>query len=112
MRPLDGAFGSGTRSASNGTKSPLSQYASKTADIFATTSGLRTPDTRTFHSSPVTCAECVRFDDPMYAVEYPLSRWNSQAFAWRRVDVVSYDTRTSAPSAASSSSARSSVLLV
>ena len=54
---------------SNGTKSPLAQYDSKTAAIFATTSGLRTPDTRTFHSRPVTIAEWVRFDDPMYAVE-------------------------------------------
>jgi hypothetical protein len=50
-------------------KSPLAQYESKTAVIFATTSGLRTPETRTFHSSPVTIAECVRLEDPMYAVE-------------------------------------------
>ena len=35
------------------------------------TSGFRAPDTRTFHSSPLICAECVRFDDPMYAVEKP-----------------------------------------
>ena len=41
----------------------------KTAAIFATASGLRTAETRTFHSSPSTCAECVRFDEPMYAVE-------------------------------------------
>ena len=45
------------------------QYVSKTASIFAITSGLRTPETRTFHSRPVTFAECVRFDEPMYAVE-------------------------------------------
>ncbi len=31
--------------------------------------GCGRPTTRTFHSSPMTCAECVRFDEPMYAVE-------------------------------------------
>ena len=64
---------------------------------------------RTFHSSPSTCAEWVRFDDPMYAVECPDRRWNSHAFACNRVVAVSYDTRTSAPNAASSSNARRSV---
>jgi hypothetical protein len=34
---------------------------------------------------PVTWAECVRFDEPTYAVEKPLRRWNTQALAWRRV---------------------------
>ena len=56
----------------------------------ASTSGLRAADTRTFHSSPVTCAEWVRFDEPTYAVEKPERRWNIHAFAWSRVvlDVV------------------------
>src|SRR5262249_51726317 len=70
-------------------KSPLSQYDSKTAAILATTSGLRRPETRTFHSKPVTWALCVRFEDPMYAVVVPRCLWNSQALAWRRVVVVS-----------------------
>ena len=73
------------------------------------TSGLRAPDTRTFHSSPVTCAECVRFDEPTYAVEKPDNRWNSHALACSRVVLVSYETRTSAPSPASRSSAARSV---
>lgn len=38
-----------------------------------------------------------RFEDPMSAVENPLSRRKSHAFAWRRVRRESYDTRTSAP---------------
>ena len=59
--------------------------------------GLRTPDTRTFHSSPVTCAEWVRLDEPTYAVEYSPARWKSHALACSRVMVVSYETRTSAP---------------
>ena len=74
---------------SYGTKSSLSQYDSKTAAIFDTTSGLRRPETRTFHSSPVTCALWVRFDEPMYAVVAPRCRWNSHAFACSRVVVVS-----------------------
>ena len=97
---------------SYGTKSSLSQYDSKTAAIFDTTSGFRRPDMRTFHSSPVICALCVRFDEPMYAVVAPRCRWNSHAFACSRVVVVSNETRTSTPAAASSSSARASVLLV
>ena len=51
-----------------------------------------------FHSSPLTCAECVRLEEPMYAVEKPVLRWNSQALAWSRVEVVSYETRILAPS--------------
>lgn len=39
------------------------------SEIFATASGLRASDSRTFHSKPVICAEWVRFDDPIYAVE-------------------------------------------
>src|SRR5687768_16956334 len=89
---------------SYGAKSSLSQYVSNTAAIFDTTSGLRSPDTRTFHSDPVTGALCVRFDDPMYAVDAPRCRWKSHAFACNRVVVVSYETRTSTPAAASSSS--------
>jgi hypothetical protein len=34
----------------------------------------RAREARTFHSSPLTCAECVRFDEPMYAVENPVPR--------------------------------------
>ena len=43
---------------------------------------------------------------PLDIVECPDRRWNSHALACSRVVVVSYDTRTSAPNAASSSSAR------
>lgn len=52
-------------------------------------SGLRAAAIRRFHSSPVTCAECVKFDDPTYAVEKPERRWNTHAFAWRRVVLTS-----------------------
>jgi hypothetical protein len=34
---------------------------------------------------PATCAERVRLDDPMYAVLNAERRWNSHAFACRRV---------------------------
>ena len=42
-------------------------------------------------------ALCVRFDEPMNAVEKPVSRSNSHAFACSLVVRVSYDTFTSAP---------------
>ena len=46
-------------------ESPIRRYDPKTAAILATTSGLRRPETLTFHSRRVTCALCVRFEDPM-----------------------------------------------
>jgi hypothetical protein len=54
-------------------------------------------------------ALCVRFDDPMNAVEYPESLSNNHAFACNLVVLVSYETLTSAPIDASQSSARRSV---
>ena len=71
--------------------------------------GVARPETRTFHSRPVTWAEWVRFDEPMYAVENPELPMKEPALAWRRVVLVSYETLTSAPSCAESSSARCSV---
>ena len=44
---------------------------------------------RTFHSSPSSNAECVRFDEPTYAVSKPESRSKSHAFACSRVWEVS-----------------------
>ncbi len=42
-----------------------------------------------FHSRPVSWAECVRFDEPTYAVEKPERRWKVQALAWSRVVLTS-----------------------
>jgi hypothetical protein len=50
---------------------------------------LSTCERRTFHSSPSRRAAWERFEEPTYAVEKPLSRWKSHAFAWSRVRSVS-----------------------
>jgi hypothetical protein len=62
-----------------------------------------------FHSSPVAWAECVRLDEPTYAVEKPDARWKSQALAWSRVVLRSYEMRTDAPRSTRASRAARSV---
>lgn len=54
------------RSRSKSSKCGSAQYVSKVRSNAAMRSGLRRSDARTFHSSPVTWAEKVRFDEPMY----------------------------------------------
>ena len=66
-------------------------------------------DSRTFHSRPSKSAVCERFDEPTNAVVSPDARSSSHAFAWSLVVRASNATRTSAPSATSSSTARFSV---
>ena len=62
-----------------------SQYDSNAARNLSRSGPESRQASRTFHSSPSCSAACERFDEPMYAVWLPLSRWKSQAFAWRRV---------------------------
>ncbi len=45
-------------------------------------------EARTFHSRPSVSAGAERLEEPMYAVEKPVSRWNIQALAWSRVVLV------------------------
>jgi hypothetical protein len=80
-----------------GSKVGSFQYVSKVARNFSSKLGVATLARRTFHSTPSSSAARDRFDDPTYAVSYPVARANNQALACSRVRTASYWIFTCAP---------------
>src|SRR5437870_2502527 len=77
------------RAGSYGSKLRSAQYVSNALRKRSSNSGELASVRRTFHSKPSCNAECVRFDEPTYAVLYPELRSNSHALACKRVARVS-----------------------
>jgi hypothetical protein len=94
---------------SYGSKCSEAQWLSNVMRTRSMTCAASIDDSRTFHSRPSKSAVCERFDEPTNAVVRPDARSSNHAFACSLVVRASNATRTSAPSATSSSTARFSV---